>query len=90
MKIVYLAQVLNFEDEIVRATDINKAIELTKSKSTSNFKTDFCKLKVPECRELLKRHNFDVSKLWTKKVPKAFNFIESNSSCVKVNLARKD
>ena len=49
VKIVNLAQVMNFEDEIARATDVKKAQDLTKSLSVSEFKTAFCKFKVEEC-----------------------------------------
>lgn len=48
VKVVTIAQVLNFEDEIERATDVKKAQELTKSSSVSDFKSDFCRLKVEE------------------------------------------
>ena len=40
VKLVCLAEVMNFEDEIVRATDVNKAKELTRSPSNSEFKSD--------------------------------------------------
>ena len=45
LKIIFLPQVLNLEDELVRCTDVRTAMELTKSGSVKNFKTDFCKMK---------------------------------------------
>lgn len=74
--IVYMMQVLNFEDEIVRSTDVNMVQDLTKSKGVSNFKTDFCKMKVNDCRRLLDRHRFDIRKIWTTKPPEAFRELE--------------
>ena len=41
VKIIYLLQVKNLEDELIRCTDIKSVLELTKSKSLSNFKADF-------------------------------------------------
>ena len=84
VKIVYLAQVLNFEDELVRATDIHSAPDLTQSDSTSNFKTDFCRMAVSPCRDLLERHHIDIAVLWTTAVPDPFNFITRNSSSIKL------
>ncbi len=84
IKLVQLAQVKNFEDELVRATDVKKAQEITKSLSVSNFKSDFCRLKVEECRNALERHNIKVSVLWTKKPSKAFSFVEQGGDAIKL------
>ena len=84
VKVVMLAQVLNFEDEIVRATDVKKAQEFTKSNSVSAFKSDFCRMKVEECRKALERHHIDVTVLWTKKPSGKFSFIEQNGEAIKL------
>ena len=84
VKIVLLAQVLNFEDEIARATDVKEAKEITKSRSVRNFKTDFCKLKTEECRNALNRHNIDIEVLWSKIPPDCFSFIEQNGKIIKL------
>ena len=84
IKIVLLAQVLDFEDEISRATDVKKAQNLTKSKSVGDFKSDFCKMKVEECRKALERHHLDVTVLWTKNPPDKFSFVEQNGSTIKL------
>ena len=52
----FFPQVLNSEDEVVRCTDVRTAMELTKSGSVKNFKTDFCKMKAKDCRSMLERH----------------------------------
>lgn len=84
IKVVLLAQVLNFEDEIARATDVKKVQELTKSRNVSDFKSDFCRLKVEECRNALERHHLDVSVLWTKNPPGEFLFVEQNGVAIKL------
>ena len=82
VKILYLPQVINLEDELVRCTDIKRIAELTGSKSSSNFKSDFCSL--TNCRSVLDRHKLDVARLWTTKFPDEFTFVEHNSGQVKL------
>ena len=84
VKVVNLAQVLNFEDEIVKATDLKKAQELTKSASVSDFKTAFCKMKAAACRSALERHHLDVGKLWVTTPPEKFSFVKQESDKVKL------
>lgn len=83
VKIIYLLQVKNLEDELVRCTDVKSVMELTKSKSLSNFKADFRKMKEEQCRHALERHKINVSRLWTTSASKEFEFIERNSELVK-------
>ena len=84
LHIVFLPQVLNLEDELVRCTDVKSVIELTKSKGIRNFKTDFCKLKTKECRTMLERHGLKIEQIWSTKVPEVFSFAESNSDQIKL------
>lgn len=84
VKIIYLLQVKNLEDELIRCTDIKSVLELTKSKSLSNFKADFRKMKEEQCRYTLERHKVDVNRLWTTVAPEEFNFIKENSDLIKV------
>ena len=74
---------MNLEDELVRCTDVRTAMELTKSGSVKNFKTDFCKMKTKDCRSMLERHKLDYARLWMAKAPEAFNFVENNSFQIK-------
>ena len=83
LKIIFLPQVLDLEDELVRCTDVRTAMELTKSGSVKNFKTDFCKMKTKDCRSMLERHKLDCARLWMTKTPEAFSFVENNSSQIK-------
>ena len=80
-KLIFLPQVLNLEDELVRCTDVSEPKEITKSKSNSNFKSDFCKL--TDARSTLTRHQLDVLALWTQNPPEPFTFVKNNSSQIK-------
>ena len=84
VKVVFLPQVLNLEDELVRCTDVKKVTELTKSASIMNFKTDFCRMKSKDCRLMLERHKISCERLWTSSPPDVFAFIEKNSRHVKI------
>ena len=84
IQIIYLAQVLRLEEELVRCTDVKTVVELTKSNSVKNFKTDFCKMKKKECRVMLERHKLNLNKLWTTKRPTEFSFVEINGDKVKI------
>lgn len=84
LRIIYLPQVLNLEDELIRCTDVKSAADLTKSGSTRNFKTDFCRLKVKECRAMLERHKLKTEMLWMTRVPEQFDFVENNSRQIKM------
>ena len=80
LRIVFLPQVLNLEDELTRCTDVRSAAQLTHSNSVSNFKTDFCR---KECRAMLERHQLAVDKLWMTTPPEVFAFVEQNSGQIK-------
>lgn len=84
LNIIFLPQVFNFEDEIVRCTDVKKITELTQSKGVHNFKSDFCKLKTNACRAILEHHHLKLEMLWTTKVPEIFSFVKNNSDQAKI------
>lgn len=81
--LIFLLQVKNLEDELVRCTDMNNVLELTKSKSLHDFKTAFKNMKDNECRYALERHNIDISKLWVTPAPAEFDFADRNSDQIK-------
>lgn len=85
LKIVFLPQVLNLEEELVRCTDVKTVTKLTKSGSVKNFKTDFCKMKVKDCRSMLERHQLNIARLWMTKTPDAFDFTENNGDSIKLS-----
>ena len=83
VRLIYLAQVLNFEDEITRATDVKSAADLTRSPNVRTFKSDFVRMKIKDCRNALERDHFEVKNLWIKQPPTPFDFFEQNGHCIK-------
>ena len=67
----------------MRCTDVKSVLELTKSKSLSNFTAEFRKMKNEQCRNMLDRHKINVDRLWTTKASGEFEFAERNSSAIK-------
>ena len=88
VEVLTIAQVLNFEDEMVRSTDVSRAQELTKSETLSDMKRAVNHMKDNEFRQALKRHKFDIAKLWIKKPSKAFSFVKQQADRIKVEDAR--
>lgn len=84
VKTLTIAQVLNFEDELARSTDVKKAQDFTRSATVSDFKTAFCQMKRESCRYALERHKLDLSKLWVTNPPQAFSFVSQDGGKVKV------
>ncbi len=82
VKIIYLPQVENLEDELVRCADIKHVTELTRSKSSANFKRDFCAMK--NIRAALDKAGLNTAALWTKMPSAEFAFIERNSGEIKL------
>lgn len=83
VEVLTVVQVLNFEDEIERATDVDHAPDFTRSASVSDFKSAVNRMKDVELRRALKRHKLDMSKLWAQKPPKAFRFVSQDGEKVK-------
>lgn len=76
-KLLFLPQVKNFEDEMVRSTAVRKLRDITNSKSDNDFKRDFLASK--DALSLLKKHNFNISKMWNQKIPSPFSsYINKN------------
>lgn len=80
-----ITQVLNFENEIERATDVSRAQELTKSQSVSDFKSAVNRMKEAEFRNTMKRHKLDITKPWSEKPPKGFESVAQDAEKIKVN-----
>jgi hypothetical protein len=81
IKLVFLPQVLNIEDELVRCCEIKNVIELTHSRSNKDFKRDFCALK--NVRAVLEKANLNIKSLWTENTPSEFAFVLKNSHEIK-------
>ena len=84
VRVVYLPQVLDFEDELVRNTDIREIRELTKSSTNKEFKRDFCRMKDQTCRQTLEHHHLNMDQMWDAPLPENFRFIEKNSRLIKL------
>lgn len=84
VEVMTAVEVLNFEHEIERTTDVKRAQELTQSKSIGDFKAAVNRMKPFDFKQTLKRHKFDISKLWSKTPPKAFRFVRQDGDKVKI------
>lgn len=84
VKLIYLLQVKNLEDELVRCTKLNTALDLTRSSTLSNFKSAFSKMKDADCRHALERQDLNVAKLWSSTPPNCFGFLDINSHLAKI------
>lgn len=80
-KIVFLPQVMNFEDELIRCSNLRSVANLTHSRSNKDFKRDFCAM--TNMRVALERVNLSVERLWTEDPPAEFAFLEKNSDFIK-------
>ena len=83
VEIMTVVEVLNFEEALERTTDVKRAQDFTKSESLDDFKGAVNRAKDDAFRASLKRHKFELSKLWTKKPPKAFSFVKQDGGKVK-------
>ena len=81
VKVLTVAQVPDFESELVRSTDVKNVSEITKSKSGSDFKRDFCRLTDP--RHTLDNHGFDIDKIWAQNPTGVFSSIKQNGKDIK-------
>lgn len=74
-KVICLPQVENLEDELIKAcSKIANVKEITRSKSTKDFKPDFI-----SCNNLYERLldcRFDLSRIWISELPRAFRTIK--------------
>ncbi len=83
VEIVTVLQVLNFEDEIERATDVVRAQDLTRSRTVDDFKSAVNRMKERDFRSTLARHKLDIGKLWSQKSPQGFGFVQQCSEKIK-------
>jgi len=84
VEVITVPQVLNFEDEIERSTDVTKAQDLTQSTNTRDFKSAVNRMKEADFRRTLKRHKLEIEKLWSLKPPKQFSFTKQQSAEIKI------
>ena len=83
VEVLTVLQVLNFEDEMERATDVLRAGQLTKSRTADDFKSAVNRMKDSEFRRALMRHKLNMSDLWAKEPPKSFYSFSQDSAKIK-------
>ena len=83
VEVLTVLQVLDFEDEMERATDVLRAGQLTKSRTTDDFKSAVNRMKDIEFRRALMRHKLNMSDLWAKEPPKSFHSFSQDSAKIK-------
>lgn len=80
--VICIPQVMNLEDELIRACNINNIEELTKSKTKTNYKKDIIR-----CTNLgarLSQCEFEISKLWNKHPNNMFKEFGNDSEKIKI------
>ncbi len=80
-RIICIPQVLNLEDELVRATNVRQAQDILDSKTQKDYKRDLIK-----CGNLCKKlqeKEFDISKFWSQEPPDAFKKYGNDSRLIK-------
>ncbi len=82
-EVILIPQVKNFEDELVAATSVSKAMEFTNSKSGSDFKRDFNRME-KQLLAKLEEYHFDIRLLWAKNADNDYR--EFNNTAEKIKL----
>lgn len=75
--VVLIPQVKNFEEELIKSTDIRRIEEFTNSRSQSDFKRDF--LNNRNLENLFKKNNFNINRFWKGTPTGLYQGIENNS-----------
>lgn len=83
-EIICVPQFRNFEDELVRCTNIKRAQDFTKSRSTKDFKRDFLNIKEDNVLLKLEKANFDIKRLWSVTPEGVFSEFGNQASKIKV------
>lgn len=83
-EIILVPQIENLEDELKFSTSIKNIKELTRSKSNSDFKSDFIySSNVPQ---LLENKAFDIKKLWSRNANNSFKNYKNQGDKIKLNV----
>ena len=82
-EIILIPQVNNFEDEIKYTTNIKQLKDFTNSKTNSEFKEDFIRQEKHILKKL-KRNNFDILKLWSRKPTNEYSQFENGGDKIKL------
>ena len=86
--IIHVISVKNFEDEIIRSTDIKNINELLNTKGTAEFKKKF--IDHNNIVSVLMKHGFDINKIWVTKPSEPFDkYSNDNTDKIKNNKNKK-
>lgn len=80
--VIYITQVLNLEDELVRSCTIRQIRELTKSRSNKDFKKDV--LRISNLKYRLKECRFDLKKFWSVSPENEFKDFINRAEKIKI------
>lgn len=80
-EVIHVQQVLNFENEILKSTNVRSIACLTGSKSNADFKRDF--IRTNNVAEKLKKSNFNIDCLWSSQAKAPFNSFENEAFKIK-------
>lgn len=78
-KIYHIQQVTNLEDELIRCTNVKQVKEITKSKSNSNYKSDFQRIKFNSLIDVC----FNIDLLWSINPINKFSKYNQDSNKIK-------
>lgn len=79
--VICIPQVRNLEDELKRSCNIKNIRDLTGSRSDSDFKRDFIRMR--KIKERLEEVGFDIHILWTKQAKEPFDIITNGAEKIK-------
>lgn len=80
-EVLCITQVENLEDELIRSCSIKNVKELTGSLTDKEFKHDF--IKDTHLAQKLRRHKFDIEKLWIKNPTDGYKGIVNEAKKIK-------
>ncbi len=80
-RIICIPQVLNLEDELVRATNIRQVMEFLGSRTLTDYKRDL--IKCSNLDKKLQEKDFDIAKLWSMVPPASFTKYGNDSDLIK-------
>lgn len=80
-EIIFIPQILNLEDEIIYATNVNQIEELLGSSSKKDFKNDFNSCSNIYSKLISKK--FNISKIWTRNCTTTFKKFKNTSFKIK-------
>ena len=79
--VICIPQVMNFEDELKYACNIRDICELTNSRSVSDFKRDFLRLK--DISQVLLSKGFDILRMWSRDAFGVYSEIKNEAYKIK-------